>query len=41
MNYIEEAVNDLKYFTPQIIIDKIKNDCIIGNPPYETTTKST
>jgi len=35
MNYLEKAVNDLVYYTPKKVVEKIKLHLIIKNPPYE------
>jgi type I restriction-modification system DNA methylase subunit len=40
MHYLQKAVKDLKqngfnYYTPKVILDKIKMDSILANPPYK------
>jgi hypothetical protein len=40
MHYLTQAVKDLKqngfnYYTPKAILDKIKMDSILANPPYK------
>jgi type I restriction-modification system DNA methylase subunit len=40
MHYLTQAVKDLKqngfaYYTPKVILDKIKMDSILANPPYK------
>ena len=35
MNYLEKAVNDLVYYTPKKVVEKIQLHLIIKNPPYE------
>ena len=35
MNYLEKAVNDLVYYTPKKVVEKIQLHLIIKNPPYD------
>lgn len=35
MNYIEKAVNELVYYTPKKVVEKMQLHLIIKNPPYD------